>query len=60
MEVGLEISHTKAGFVMTLMAMVRIGSTFISGTLAPRYGSRLIIGIGALGAGGAMILLGFA
>ena len=39
MEVDLEISHTKAGFVITLMAMVRMGSTFISGTLAPRYGS---------------------
>ena len=37
MEVGLEISHTKAGFVITLMAIVRMGSTFISGTLAPRY-----------------------
>lgn len=60
MEVDLEISHTKAGFVITLMAMVRMGSTFISGTLAPRYGSRFIIGVGALGAGGAMILLGFA
>ena len=60
MEVDLGISHTKAGFVITLMAMVRMGSTFISGTLAPRYGSRFIIGIGAVGAGGAMILLGLA
>jgi MFS family permease len=40
--------------------MVRMGSTLISGTLAPRYGSRFIIGVGTVGAGGAMILLGSA
>jgi MFS family permease len=60
MEVDLGISHTKAGFVITMMAMVRMGSTFFAGTLAPRYGSRFIIGTGTVGAGGAMILLGFA
>jgi MFS family permease len=60
MEVDLAISHTKAGFVITMMAMVRMGSTFIAGTLAPRFGSRFIIGTGTVGAGGAMILLGFA
>ena len=60
MELDLGISHTKAGLVITVMAMVRMGSTFIAGTLAPRYGSRFIIGIGTVGAGGAMILLGFA
>jgi MFS family permease len=60
MEVDLGLSHTKAGFVITLAAMVRMGSTLISGTLAPRYGSRFIIGIGTIGAGCAMILLGLA
>ena len=60
MELDLGISHTRAGFVITMMAMVRMGSTLISGTLAPRYGSRFIIGVGTVGAGGAMILLGFA
>lgn len=60
MEVDLGLSHTKAGFVITMMSMVRMGSTLIAGTLAPRYGSRLIIGIGTAGAGGAMILLSFA
>jgi len=58
MELDLGISHTKAGLVITVMAMVRMGSTFIAGTLAPRYGSRFIIGIGTVGAGGAMILMG--
>ncbi len=60
MEVDLDLSHTKAGFVITLTAIVRMASTLIAGTLAPRYGSRFIIGVGTIGAGGAMILLGFA
>lgn len=60
MEVDLGLSHTKAGFVITMMAMVRMGSTLIAGTLAPRYGSRFIIGVGTTAAGGAMILLSFA
>jgi len=60
MEVDLDLSHTKAGFVITLTAMVRMASTLVAGTLAPRYGSRFIIGTGTIGAGGAMILLGFA
>ncbi len=46
MELDLGLSHTKAGFVITMMAMVRMGSTLIAGTLAPRYGSRFIIGFG--------------
>lgn len=49
MEVDLGLTHTKAGFVITMMAMVRIGSSLIAGTLAPRYGSRFIIGLGAGG-----------
>ena len=60
MEMDLGLSHTKAGFVITMMAMVRMGSTLIAGTLAPRYGSRFIIGLGTVGAGGAMILLALA
>jgi MFS family permease len=60
MEIDLDISHTKAGFVITLAAMVRMGSTLVSGTLAPRYGSRFIIAVGTMGAGGAMIFLGSA
>ena len=60
MELDLDISHTKAGFVITLAAVVRMGSTLIAGTLAPRYGSRFIIPVGTMGAGGAMIFLGSA
>ena len=60
MEVDLALSHTKAGFVITLTAMVRMASTLISGTLAPRYGSRFIIGTGSVVVGGSMILLGLA
>ena len=60
METVLGLSHTEAGFIVTFLALVRIGSTFIAGTLAPRYGSRLIIGLGTICSGGAMILLGFA
>jgi len=60
MEIDLDLSHTKAGFVITLTAIVRMASTLISGTLAPRYGSRMIIGLGTIGAGLAMVLLGFA
>ena len=59
MEVDLGLSHTKAGFVITVANLVRICSTFTSGTLAPRYGSRFIIGIGTVGAGSSMIMLGF-
>ena len=60
MEVDLGLTHTKAGFVTTMTAMARMGSTIIAGTLAPRYGSRFIIGLGTIGAGSATILLGFA
>ena len=59
MEVDLGLSHTKAGFVITVANLVRICSTFTSGTLAPRYGSRFIVGIGTVGAGSSMIMLGF-
>ena len=60
MEVDLDLSHTEAGFIITLAAIVRVASALIPGTLAPRYGSRFIIGLGSLCAGGAMVLLGFA
>ncbi|NQW24234.1 MAG: MFS transporter [SAR202 cluster bacterium] len=60
MEVALELSHTKAGLVITLTNLVRIFSTFTAGTMAPRYGSRFIIGLGTVGAGCAMIMLGLA
>ena len=60
MEMDLGRSHTKAGLVITVANLVRICSTFITaGTLAPRYGSRFIIGVGTMAAGSSMINLGF-
>ena len=43
MEESLHLSHTEAGLLITISAAIRIGSSFASGTLAPRYGSRSII-----------------
>lgn len=59
MEVSLSLSHTKAGLLITVLGAVRMGSSLASGILAPRYGSRMLIGIGTLATGGAMLLLGF-
>ena len=60
METALGLSHTKAGLLITIIGAVRMGSALVSGTLAPRYGSRVIIGIGTIAAGGSMLLLGYA
>ena len=59
MEASLDLSHTKAGLLITVLGAVRMGSSLASGTLAPRYGSRMIIGFGTLATGGAMLLLGY-
>ena len=59
MEAALQLSHTKAGLLITVMAAVRMGSSLASGTLAPRYGSRAIIGLGTVASGASMLLLGF-
>ena len=60
MEESLHISHTEAGLLITLTAATRIGGSFVSGTLAPRYGSRSMTAGGTLAVGASMILLGFA
>ena len=60
MEEALHISHTEAGLLITLTAATRIGGSFVSGTLAPRYGSRSMTAGGTLAVGASMILLGFA
>ncbi len=59
MEAALQLSHTKAGLLITVMGAVRMGSSLVSGTLSPRYGSRAIVGLGTLATGGSMLLLGF-
>ncbi len=58
MEAALHLSHTEAGLLITMASVARMGSTMASGTLAPRYGSRIIIGGGVIGGGAAMVLLG--
>ncbi len=60
MEEALHLSHTEAGLLITISAAIRIGSSFASGTLAPRYGSRSIIVGGTVAVGVSMVLLGFA
>ena len=60
MEESLHLSHTEAGLLITISAAIRIGSSFASGTLAPRYGSRSIIVGGTVAVGISMVLLGFA
>ena len=59
MEEALHLSHTQAGLIITISAAIRICSSFTSGTLAPRYGSRSMIVAGAVAVGVSMVLLGF-
>ena len=60
MEEALHISHTEAGLLITVTAATRMGGSLVSGTLAPRYGSRSITAVGTLGMGIGMVLLGLA
>ncbi|MDA1127745.1 MAG: MFS transporter [Chloroflexi bacterium] len=58
MQTGLDLSYTQIGILITGGWAVRNISSFSAGTLAPRYGSRMIIGVSTLLAGGSMIMLG--
>ena len=58
MQTSLGLSYTQIGFLITGGWVLRNISSFSAGTLAPRYGSRMIIGFGTLLAGGSMIMLG--
>ena len=60
MREGLGFSYFEAGILVTGAAVIRIGSSLVSGTLAPRYGSRIFTGVGTTGSGLAMLLLGAA
>jgi len=55
----LGISYTQAGLLITVAGAVRMGASLAAGTLAPRYGSRHIIGWATLFSGGAMLLFGY-
>ena len=58
MQTALGLSYTQAGVLITGGWVVRNISSFSAGTLAPRYGSRIIIGVSTLLSGGSMIMLG--
>ena len=60
MREDLGISYTKAGLLITVAGAVRMGAAFTAGTLAPRYGSRYMIGAGTIVMGLSMLLLGSA
>ena len=60
MEEALHLSHTEAGLLITIGAAIRMGGALASGMLAPRYGSRSMIFVGAVAVGVSMVLLGFA
>jgi MFS family permease len=57
---SLHISYTQAGILVTVAGAVRMGSSLAAGTLAPRYGSRAMIGVSTLVSGASMLLLGYA
>ena len=59
-EHGLGLSYTEVTLLVTIVSAAKMGSSFASGTLAPRYGARPMIGIGAIVSGAAMFLLGLA
>ena len=56
---ALGMSYTQAGLLITVSGVVRMGASLAAGTLAPRYGSRHIIGWATLFTGGAMFLFGY-
>ena len=58
MEDGLNLSHTQAGGLVTAASMMGIVAAFVFGMLAPRYGSRFIIGLATLGNAVGMALMG--
>ena len=59
-EHGLGLSYTQVTLLVTVVSAAKMGASFASGTLAPRYGSRPMIGIGTIVSGAAMFLLGLA
>ena len=59
MRVDLGISYIQAGLLITVGGALMMGSSLATGTLAPRYGSRHIIGVGTIISGTGMLLLGY-
>lgn len=57
---GLGLSYTQVTLLVTVVSAAKMGASFASGALAPRYGARLMIGLGTILSGVAMFLLGLA
>ena len=55
----LGISYTQVGLLITVAGAVRMSGSLVSGALAPRYGSRYLIGVGTFVCGASMLLLGY-
>ena len=59
MRADLGISYTQVGLLISVGGAVKMGASLVAGTLAPRYGSRSLIGAGTFIGGGSMLLLGY-
>ena len=59
MREGLDLTYTQAGVMMTVGSALRMVGAMVFGTLASRYGSRAIVGVGTLVTGGGMLLFGY-
>ena len=55
---NLRLSHTQEGSLIAALSVLGIAAALVFGILASRYGSRLIIGVSAIGVGLSMGLLG--
>ena len=55
---SLRLSHTQEGSLIAALSVLGIAAALVFGMLASRYGSRLIIGVSAIGGGLSMGLLG--
>ena len=58
MRVDLGISYTQIGLLLTVTGAARMTASLGAGVLAPRYGSRTMVGVGTIATGISMLLLG--
>lgn len=58
MQETLSLNYTQIGILLTIASVVRMLSNLVFGTLAARYGSRIIVGVGVIGTGLSMVVLG--
>ncbi len=55
---SLELSHFQEGSLITALSILSMTGSFVFGMLAPRYGTRFIVGVSSICLGVAMIFLG--